>query len=86
MKAYPALLTRTSISLLTDSWATTSEAAGLPGSRWSHIALLPWNSGKDLWAFGTSREVPMTLWPEFKAANARDLPKPEEAPVMSHVN
>ena len=31
------------------------------------------------------RAVPMTLWPAFRAARARERPRPEEAPVIRRV-
>ena len=44
------------------------------------------NSGKDSWAFWMSRVVPMTLWPALRVSEASDLPRPDEAPVMSQVD
>ena len=44
------------------------------------------NSGNDSFALRRSRLVPITLWPALRASRARDLPKPEDAPVISQVD
>ena len=44
------------------------------------------NSGKDSWAPLTLRVVPITLWPALRVSRASDLPKPDDAPVISQVD
>lgn len=47
---------------------------------------LPAKSGKDSLALWISRVVPITLWPTLGVSKAIDLPKPDEAPVISQVD
>ena len=47
---------------------------------------LPAKFGQDSLALRISRVVPITLWPALRVSKASDLPKPDEAPVISQVD
>ena len=85
MAATPALLMSTSTS-----WArTAAEMVGVvEGEVTSSSSQMPpcdSNSGWDFRAEEGERAVPMTLWPDLRAARAMCRPRPEEEPVIRKV-